>query len=87
MVLATRRKPKIISSIRFLEKDCEITIALLGHNGCPVEDIFGDLDAMKVKSCMTLFDVICPDDIFAEVLNKFYANKRCDLTIRMLSEM
>ena len=65
----------------------EITIALLGHNGCPVEDIFGDLDAMKVKSCMTLFDVICPDDIFAEVLNKFYANKRCALTIRMLSEM
>lgn len=63
----------------------EITMALLEHNGCSAEDIFGDLDAMKVKSCMTLFDVICPDDIFAEVLNKFYANKRCDLTIRMLS--
>ena len=63
----------------------EITIALLEHNDCSAEDIFGDLDAMKVKSCMTLFDVICPDDIFAEVLNKFYANKRCDLTIRILS--
>ena len=65
----------------------EITRALLEHNGCSADDIFGDLDAMKVKSCMTLFDVICPDDIFAEVFNKFYANKRCDLTIRMLSEM
>lgn len=65
----------------------EITMALLEYNYCSAEDIFGDLDAMKVKSCMTLFDVICPDDIFAEVLNKFYANKRCDLTISMLSEM
>ena len=65
----------------------EITMALLEHNDCSAEDIFGDLDAMKVRSCMTLFDVISPEDIFAEVLNKFYANKRCDLTIRMLSEM
>lgn len=65
----------------------EITMALLEHGAYSAEEIFGDLDAMKVRSCMTLFDVICPDDIFAEVLNKFYANKRCDLTIRILSEM
>ena len=64
-----------------------ITMALLEHNGCSAEDIFGDLEAIKVRACMTLFDVISPEDIFAEVLNKFYANKRCDLTIRMLSEM
>lgn len=36
----------------------EITMALLDHDGCSAEDIFGDLDAMKVRSCMTLFDVI-----------------------------
>lgn len=65
----------------------EITMALLEHGAYSAEEIFGDLDAMKVRSCMTLFDVISPEDIFAEVLNKFYANKRCDLTIRMLSEM
>lgn len=65
----------------------EISSALLDHVDYSAEEIFGDLDAMKVMSCMTLFDVICPDDIFAEVLNKFYANKRCDLTISMLSEM
>ena len=63
----------------------EITMALLEHNGCSADAIFGDIDAMKVRSCMTLFDVISPEDIFAEVLNKFYANKRCDLTIRILS--
>ena len=27
------------------------------------------------------------EDIFDEILNKFYANQRCDITIRMLSEM
>ena len=65
----------------------EITMALLNHDGCSAEDIFGELDAMKVRSCMTLFDIVCPDDIFDEVLNKFYDSKRCNLTIRMLSDM
>lgn len=65
----------------------EITMALLEHDSYSAEDIFGDLDAMKVRSCMTLFDMVSPDDIFAEMLNKFYDSKRCALTIRMLSGM
>ena len=65
----------------------EITMALLEHGAYSAEEIFGDLDAMKVRSCMTLFDVISPEDIFDEVLNKFYDSKRCNLTIRMLSDM
>ena len=62
-------------------------MALLEHDACSAEEIFGDLDAMKVRSCMTLFDIVSPDDIFDEVLNKFYDSKRCNLTIRMLSDM
>ena len=65
----------------------EITMALLEHDACSAEDIFGNLDAMKVRSSMTLFDIVSPEDIFNEILNKFYANQRCDITIRMLSEM
>ena len=65
----------------------EITMALLEHDACSAEDIFGNLDAMKVRSSMTLFDIVSPKDIFDEILNKFYANQRCDITIRMLSEM
>lgn len=65
----------------------EITMALLEHDVCSAEAIFGDLDAMKVRSCITLFDIVSPDDIFDEVLNKFYDSKRCNLTIRMLSDM
>ena len=33
---------------------------------------------MKVKSSMTLFDNISPDDIFAQVLDKFYEGKSVD---------
>ena len=65
----------------------EITMALLEHDACSGEDIFGNLDTMKVRSSMTLFDIVSPEDIFDEILNKFYANQRCDITIRMLSEM
>jgi uncharacterized protein (DUF1810 family) len=61
----------------------EITTALLSHHDYSAEEIFGDLDAMKVRSCMTLFDIVSPDDIFAEVLNKFYDNQRCSLTLSM----
>ena len=35
-------------------------------------DILGDIDAVKVRSCLTLFDAVSPDDIFQEVLDAFY---------------
>lgn len=64
----------------------EITSALLAHEERTAEEIFGDLDAMKVRSCMTLFDIISPEDIFSEVLRRFYSNTRCEITIAMLSK-
>ena len=37
------------------------------------EDIFGPTDAMKVRSCMTLFHRVAPDDpVFAQVLDRYY---------------
>lgn len=50
----------------------EITKALLQHRGESAVDILGDIDAVKVRSCMTLFDAVSPDDIFQEVLDAFY---------------
>ena len=64
----------------------EVTNALLEHEGKPADDIFGYPDTMKVKSSMTLFDSISPDDIFAQVLDKFYEGKRCKITIEMLEK-
>ena len=49
-----------------------ITKALLTHTDMDVVDIFGEIDAMKVCSCMTLFDAVSPDDVFQKVLDGFY---------------
>lgn len=60
----------------------EITTALLKHSGkLTAWEILGTTDAIKVRSCMTLFDAISPNDIFADVLNKFYEGVRCDKTL------
>ena len=65
----------------------EITSILLQHEGKSAEEIFGELDAMKVRSSMTLFDAVCPNDMFAEVLEKFYNGERCGITITKLNEI
>lgn len=64
----------------------EVTTALLGIDGLTAENIFGELDAMKVKSSLTLFDQVSPNDIFAETLNKYFEGKRCELTLRLIAE-
>lgn len=62
----------------------EITLALLNIDGKSAQEIFGGLDAMKVRSSMTLFDAICPNDIFAQVLTKYYNGSRCNITLNLL---
>lgn len=54
----------------------EITLALLEHTDAAAVEIFGGIDARKVQSCMTLFDSISPDDVFARVLDQFYGGRR-----------
>lgn len=54
----------------------EISEALLSHTDKSAEWILGDIDAQKVKSCMTLFDCISPNDIFSDVLDSFYNRER-----------
>lgn len=54
----------------------EITEALLANTNKSAVAILGEIDAQKVKSCMTLFDCISPDDIFADVLDSFYNGER-----------
>ena len=64
----------------------EITNALLAHSDKSADDILGYIDAKKVKSSMTLFDAVCPDDIFREVLNQFYGGKGCQRTLGKLNK-
>ena len=64
----------------------EITNALLSHKDKTSEDILGYVDDLKVRSCMTLFDAVCPNDIFGEVLIQFYGGGRCQRTLKMLNK-
>lgn len=62
----------------------EITNALLGCKNLSVFDILGFPDVLKVQSCMTLFDLVSPNDIFDKVLERYYEGKRCEKTIKRL---
>ena len=63
----------------------EISTALLIHakgslfrKAKSAEQIFGYTDALKVRSCMTLFDLVDPDSIFQQVLEAFFNGERDD---------
>lgn len=62
----------------------EITGALLEHKGETAISILGYIDALKVRSCMTLFDYLSPNDIFGQVLDIFYNGERCSITVKVL---
>jgi uncharacterized protein (DUF1810 family) len=63
----------------------EITQALLSLPTDSAVDVLGGIDAVKVRSCMTLFDLVAPDDIFERVLDRFYDGKRCEQTLQLVS--
>ncbi len=49
--------------------------------------IFGSIDAVKVKSCMTLFYLASKNKLFMNVLEKFYNGRFCEKTIQILTEI
>ena len=59
----------------------EITLELLKLDIDNPVDIFGVIDAMKLKSSMTLFDYVSDDKIFSKVLTKYYNGEVDDKTI------
>lgn len=52
----------------------EITKALLEHKGHrTIHELMGShIDVIKLRSSMTLFDKVAPNDVFAEVLKEFF---------------
>lgn len=63
----------------------EITTLLLGLENKSAHEIFGSPDDKKLRSSMTLFNVIQTDyKIFEAVLEKYFDNKPCFKTIDFL---
>lgn len=64
----------------------EICQALLDLDTNDAKSVFGDIDAMKLKSSMTLFEAATSDEpLFANVLDKFFDGTRDERTLELIS--
>jgi uncharacterized protein (DUF1810 family) len=63
----------------------ECTAALVGLDGSDPVAVLGDIDAIKLRSSMTLFAHADPDEpLFGTVLDKYYAGEEDDATLALL---
>ena len=65
----------------------ECTAALLGHRGDSAEAILGAIDAMKLRSSMTLFDRVGGEgegEPFGQCVAAFFGGERDPATLRLL---
>lgn len=54
---------------------------LLDHPGRSPEAMFGPVDALKVRSSMTLFEAVPgAPEVFSQVLERLYGGSRCPVT-------
>jgi uncharacterized protein (DUF1810 family) len=59
--------------------------AVRGTSGVTADQMFGSLDAMKVRSSMTLFHRAAPDEsLFGQVLERLYAGLEDEATVALL---
>jgi uncharacterized protein (DUF1810 family) len=64
----------------------EISEELLKLPGNDPVKVFGFTDALKLKSCMTLFSMTADDpSVFLQVLRKYYGGEKCIRTAEFLS--
>jgi uncharacterized protein (DUF1810 family) len=60
--------------------------AVLSVRGRTADEILGAIDAVKLRSCMTLFHRAAPEEpLFREVLDRFYGGAADDATDALLS--
>ena len=63
----------------------EAVALLLQHETRRPDDILGSIDALKLCSCLTLFDCAAPDEpLFGEALRVFYDGTRDQRTLDLL---
>ncbi|HTO20671.1 MAG TPA: DUF1810 domain-containing protein [Pseudomonas sp.] len=65
----------------------EATAVMLAHQAAGAASVLGELDAMKFRSCMTLFaraDLAGP--VFGAALKRFFAGQPDARTLRLLGE-
>jgi uncharacterized protein (DUF1810 family) len=64
----------------------ECCALLLQSPGVSARDVFGEVDAMKLRSCLTLFEAVSPQTpIFQQCLDRYFSGERDPLTKELLS--
>jgi len=58
---------------------------MLSHRGTPAETILGGIDAVKFRSCLTLFEAAGGGPLFTDALDAFYGGARDPATLKILS--
>lgn len=62
---------------------CEL---LMQVKDASARDVFGEVDAMKLRSSLTLFDAVAPGEaIFGACLDRYFAGQRDPLTLADLA--
>ncbi len=58
---------------------------LLAHEGLSAQDMLGAIDALKLRSCATLFAAVAPEEpVFSQVLARFYGGVADERTLALL---
>lgn len=69
-----------------MERLVEISQALLDLEGDDPVAVLGGIDAVKVRSSMTLFELASEDPVFGQVINKYYGGQRDSLTLKLVKQ-
>lgn len=63
----------------------ECTRLILALRNANAHEIFGSPDDLKLRSCMTLFDAVAPEQaVFRQALKTFFADKPDQATLQLI---
>jgi len=65
----------------------ECTQLVMAASENTITGIFGSPDDMKFRSCMTLFDAVSTQEIFAEAIAAFYPDGKDRATLEALQKL
>jgi uncharacterized protein (DUF1810 family) len=77
-------------AVAYLEHDLlgprlvECTRLVMAASETPISDILGSPDDMKFRSCITLFDAVSKQNIFARAIAVFYPDGNDHATLAIL---
>lgn len=67
-----------------LRECCRLLMAVQGRSAL---QIFGSIDTLKLRSCMTLFERAAPHQaLFVQVLDRYHGGERDPLTLSLLDD-